>query len=263
MTAERDPSTEAALATLVAVGRRLAAVDRLWPTQPEPLLQAVAATAASIMDAQAASIALHDPATDRLVFVAAAGPAGGDVVGLAIESTAGIAGYAFATGQPLAVADVAQDPRFDRTIAESTGYVPRSLLATPLVDDQGALGVLEILDRRTGTFDLRDLEVAATLARQATVIARHGRADRDATRLLRTSLVTVIGSDATPDAVDRLVEAASEGLADDGDDPVWRLADRIARLIGTDPDQLELAVEWLDALVRRADRGRGGRIGRG
>jgi signal transduction protein with GAF and PtsI domain len=192
VTAERDPSTEVALATLVAVGRRLAAADRLWPTQPEPLLQAVAATAASIMDAQAASIALHDPATDRLVFVAAAGPAGDDVVGLAIESTAGIAGYAFATGQPLAIADVAQDPRFDRTIAESTGYVPRSLLATPLVDDQGALGVLEILDRRTGTFDLRDLEVAATLARQATVIARHGRADRDATRLLRTSLVTMV-----------------------------------------------------------------------
>ena len=49
----------------------------------------------------------------------------------------GIAGYAFSTGQPLAVADVAQDPRFDRTVAESTGYVPRSLLATPLVDDAG------------------------------------------------------------------------------------------------------------------------------
>ena len=32
---------------------------------------------------------LHDPATDRLVFVAAAGPAAGDVVGLAIDSAAG------------------------------------------------------------------------------------------------------------------------------------------------------------------------------
>ena len=154
------------------------------------------------MDAQAASIALHDPATDRLVFVAAAGPAGGDVVGLAIEATAGIAGYAFATGQPLAIADVAQDPRFDRTIAESTGYVPSSLLATPLVDEQGALGVLEVLDRRTGTFDLRDLEVAGALARQATVIARHGRAERDATRLLRSSLVTVVEADASADEVD-------------------------------------------------------------
>ena len=263
MSPERDAATDAALATLVAVGRRLAAADRLWPSRPEPLLQAVAATAASVMDAQAASIALHDPATDRLVFVAAAGPAGGDVVGLAIEATAGIAGYAFATGQPLAIADVAQDPRFDRTIAESTGYVPSSLLATPLVDEQGALGVLEVLDRRTGTFDLRDLEVAGALARQATVIARHGRAERDATRLLRSSLVTVVEADATADEVERLVAAATETLAEDGDDPVWRLADRVARLVASDPDQLELAVDWLDALVRRADRARGGRAGRG
>jgi signal transduction protein with GAF and PtsI domain len=260
---ERDPATEAALAALVSVGRRLAAADRLWPRRSEPLLEAVAATAAGIMDAQAASIALHDPATDRLVFVAAAGPAGGDVVGLAIESTAGIAGYAFATGQPLAVADVAQDPRFDRTIAESTGYVPRSLLATPLVDEQGALGVLEVLDRRSGTFDLHDLEIAATLARGATVIARHGRAERDATRLLRASLVSVSEADASPAEVDRLVAAASEALAEDGDDPVWQLADRIARLVASDPDRLELAVDWLDALVRRADRGRGGRVGTG
>jgi signal transduction protein with GAF and PtsI domain len=262
VTAERDAATEAALATLVAVGRRLAAADRLWPSRPEPLLEAVAATAASIMDAQAASIALHDPATDRLVFVAAAGPAAGDVVGLAIDATAGIAGYAFATGQPLAVADVAQDPRFDRAIAESTGYVPSSLLATPLVDDRGAVGVLEILDRRSGTFDLRDLEVAAALARQATVVARHGRADRDATALLRTSLIMVAEADASAEEVDRLVTAAGDALSADEADPVWPLADRIARLVASDPDRLGLAVDWLDALVRRAERGRGGSAGR-
>ena len=263
MSDARDPSTEAALATPVAVGRRLAAADRLWPSRSEPLLGAVAATAAEVMDAQAASIALHDPASDRLVFVAAAGPEGEEVVGLAIESTAGIAGYAFATGQPLAVADVAEDPRFDRSIAESTGYVPRSLLATPLLDEQGALGVLEVLDRRTGTFDLRDLELAAVLARQAAVIARHGRAERDAARLLRASLVTIAEADATPDEVERLVAAATETLAEETDDPVWRLADQVARLVASDPDKLELAVDWLDALVRRSERGRGGRVGRG
>jgi hypothetical protein len=137
------------------------------------------------------------------------------------------------------------------------------LLATPLIDEQGALGVLEILDRTSGTFDLRDLEDAATLARGATVIARHGRAERDAARLLRASLVSVSEADASPEEVDRLVAAASEALAEDGDDPVWQLADRIARLVASDPDRLELAVDWLDALVRRADRGRGGRAGRG
>ena len=86
-----DPAGDqsAALATLVAVTRRLAAADRLQPRTAEPLLHAVVATAAAVLDAQASSIALHDPATDQLVFVAAAGPASGDVVGLGIAATAG------------------------------------------------------------------------------------------------------------------------------------------------------------------------------
>ena len=85
----------------------------------------------------AASIALHDAASGRLVFRAAAGPEGGGVVGLSVAANEGIAGYAFSTGQALAIADVAADPRFERATAERTGYVPRSLLAVPLVDDAG------------------------------------------------------------------------------------------------------------------------------
>lgn len=129
---------EAAMAALLEVARRLEAVDRLTASSvagslvEEPLLTAVARSATVVLEAQAASIALHQSAGDRLVFVAAAGPAAGDVVGLSIDAATGIAGYAFATGQPLAVADVSADPRFDRTIAEATGYVPRSLLATRL-----------------------------------------------------------------------------------------------------------------------------------
>ena len=71
-----------------------------------------------------ASIALHDADHRPAGLLAAAGTAAGDVVGLTIDSAAGIAGYAFTTGQPLAIADVAADPRFDRSVAEATGYVP-------------------------------------------------------------------------------------------------------------------------------------------
>jgi GAF domain-containing protein len=271
------PATEAALEALVAVARRLAAADRLaargtdgaaGPAPADPLLVAVTETAAVVLEAQAASIALHDPASDRLVFVAAAGPAAGDVVGLAIDAAAGIAGYAFSTGQPLAVADVAADPRFDRTVAEATGYVPGTLLATPLVDADGTMGVLEVLDRRGGTFTLRDLDTAAALAREAAIIVRRGAAGREATNLLRSSLTALFGNDAAEGAdrapdVDILVAAVAERLATDEDDPAWRLADGIARLVDRDPDRMALAIEWVDALVRHSDRpGRSGRSGR-
>jgi len=256
-----DPGAgRAALALLSGVARRIAAGDRLAPDTQDVLLPAVARTAAVVLDAEAASIAIHDPLTDRLVFRAAAGPHGAEVIGLAIEATAGIAGYAFATGQPLAIADVAADPRFDRSVAEATGYVPRSLLATPLTDAQGTLGVLEVLDRRGGTFTMRDLDIAGALAQEAAVIVRAGMTARDASTLLHGALSALASAEdpASLDdaAVDALVERVAGDLAIDGDDPTWRLADRIARLRDVDPEALELAIDWLDALLRR--RGRDG-----
>jgi GAF domain-containing protein len=261
-----DPSVgRAASALLAAVARRIAAADRVTPGTDDALLPAVVRTAAIVLDAEAASIAIHDPITDRLVFRAAAGPHGREVVGIAIDATAGIAGYAFATGQPLAVADVAADPRFDRTVADATGYVPRTLLATPLTDAEGTMGVLEVLDRRGGTFTMRDLDIAGALAQEAAVIVRAGMMARDATTLLRGALSGLAGTDdpggLDAAAIDALVERATADLALDTDDPTWRLADRIARLRDVDPDALELAIDWLDALLRR--RGREGFRGSG
>lgn len=269
---------ESAIGLLLAVARRLEAADRLAASSTsgslveEPLLAAVARTATVVLEAQAASIALHRPSDDRLVFVAAAGPAAGDVVGLGIDASAGIAGYAFATGQPLAVADVSADPRFDRTIAEATGYVPRSLLATPLTDDQGTIGVLEVLDRRDGTFSLRDLDLAATLAAEATIIVRRSQTGRDATRLLREALTSLVAVDVGASGassgtvdIDAIVSRLAVRLADDVGDPTWRLADQLARLLASDPDRIELAVDWLDALLRRTERlpGHPGSVGPG
>jgi GAF domain-containing protein len=193
------------------------------------------------------------------VFAAAAGHAAGDDVGLAIDASAGIAGYAFSTGQPLALADAAADPRFDRSVAEATGYVPRSILATPLTDDAGTVGVLEVLDRRGGSFTLRDLDIAAAIAREATTVVRHGRTGRDAASLLTAALrsvaaATADGATLDPAAIDALVADATAEILDDPDDPTWLLADRIARLRDVDPGSIALAVDWLDALLRRRTR---------
>ena len=240
----------AAEGVLRAVARRAAATHRLEPPPDDAPLVAITGLAVMVLEAQAASIALHDPATDRLVFRAASGPASGDIVGMAIDAAAGIAGYAFSTGQPLAVADVAADPRFDRATAEATGYVPSSLLAVPLLDERGTIGVLEALDRQGGTFTLRDLDVATAVAGVATHTVRSGRRRQDAAALLTSSLGGLLGNERPdPAAIEALVSRVTAGLADD-DDPTWLLADRIARLRDTDPDAMRLALDWLDALIR-------------
>ena len=178
-------------------------------------------------------------------------------VGLAFAAGEGIAGYVFTTGQPLAVADVASDPRFDRAAAERTGYVPRSILAVPLLDDAGSIGVLEVLDRRGDQgFGLRDLDLASVFARQAAVAIRASRVERDVDRAPPAHPGTARGR---PRGRLRRPwtlrwRRSRVGLDDEEGARLWALADAVARARRAAPDQVALVVEILDALARRGSR---------
>lgn len=258
---ERDERhASAALTILAAVARRAGTAERLESAAGETVLRSVVDAAVALIRAEAASIALYDPGTDRLVFRVAAGEQGQGVVGVTIGLDEGVAGYVFSTGQPLAIGEAASDPRFGRAAAELTGYLPRSLLAVPLTDDAGTIGVLEVLDRRDGApFDLRDMEAASIFARQATVAIRTTRLERDTAHVLETAL-RALEADLDADDIDSLVTAAVAGISDgaDGSD-TWRLADLVARVRAADPGQVGLVEEILEALARRAERPASGR----
>jgi len=51
------------------------------------------------------------------------------------------------SGQPIAVSDVASDPRFAKEQAEQTGYIPQAILAVPVETPTRLLGVISLLDR--------------------------------------------------------------------------------------------------------------------
>jgi GAF domain-containing protein len=253
------------------IGLRSEAARRLAGDGAPAVLRSVVEATVTLFDAEAASIALFDPASGRLVFEVAAGEQGQGVIGLSIPADQGIAGYSFTTGQALALADVAHDPRFGRTVAERTGYVPRSIVAVPLVDDEGTIGVLQVLDKRSGAaFSLRDVELAGVFARQASVAIRASRVERDTTALLAMALRALAGAaeegglDADDGAaIDDLVARATADLGRDDDGGLWRLADGVARLRDADPAQVELLVDLLEVLARRAERDtRGRRRGR-
>ncbi len=250
--ADDDAATDRLRAALRAIAPRVEAARRLSPGVGTAVLHSIVETTAALFGAEAASIALHDPASDRLVFEVAAGEHGEGVVGLAIGTGQGVAGYVFSTGQPIALSDVAADARFGRQTAEETGYVPRSLIAVPLADHEGILGVLEVLDKRgDGGFDLRDVELASVFARQATVAIRSSRIERDTAALLRGALAAATEATDTVD-IGTIVADAVAGLDDADADPVWALADQIASLRAADPAELDLVRELLAVLVRRA-----------
>jgi GAF domain-containing protein len=252
-----DDAREATiLAALEAVAARAATASRLEPPGSTAALRSVVEAAVAVFSAEAASIALHEPESDRLVIRVAAGRAGAGAIGLAFAASTGIAGYVFSTGQPLAVSDVTADPRFDRATAETTGYIPRSILAVPILDETGSTGVLEVLDGRgDGGNQLRDLDLAAVFAHQAAVIIAAGRIERDTAELLRATLARLAADpDANAEAIEAAVAEVAVHLDDEAGGRLWGLADAVARARHASPDQVGLVIEILDALARRAAR---------
>jgi len=134
------------------------------------LLQSVVDVARAIFKAKASSILLLDTETDELVFEAAADEASESLIGKRFPSSTGIAGFVLVSRQPLVIEDVLSDPRFSRETAESTGFVPKGLMAVPLLHEENALGVLEVLDRpRDARFTLAEMELLGLFANQAAI----------------------------------------------------------------------------------------------
>jgi GAF domain-containing protein len=186
------------------------------------LLQSIVEVARAIFRAKASSIFLLDEATDELVFEAVAGEGSESLVGQRFPSSTGLAGFVLVSRQPLVIEDVLQDPRFSRETAESTGFVPKGLMAVPLLHEERALGVLEVLDRPSDAhFSLAEMELLGLFANQAAI------------------------------ALDLLLRArrAQEALADRGDAAVLaRLAQKLEARRAEDEDTA--AAEFLAALEK-------------
>ena len=152
------------------------------------LLQSIVEVARAIFSAKAASIFLHDEDSDELVFEAVAGEGSDSLIGTRFPSSTGVAGWVLVTRQPLIIDDLEQDPRHARETAESTGYVPKAMMSVPLLHEERALGVLNVLDRSQSVeFSLAQMELLGLFANQAAIALDLLRRARRAEAVLAAS----------------------------------------------------------------------------
>jgi GAF domain-containing protein len=189
------------------------------------LLSAIVEVARSIFGAQASSILLLDEETDELVFEAVVGEGEDDLLGMRFPAGKGIAGWVLATRTPLVIEDVQQDPRFASDVAEDTGYVPSGLMAAPLLHEEQALGVLEVLDRpEQSLFSLQEMELLGLFANQASIAVDLLQRARKAERVLG-------GGEGDLEVVARLA-AAVAGLEEERREAGLRLLRELAETLG-------------------------------
>jgi GAF domain-containing protein len=191
--------------------------------QYRALLQSIVDVARAIFKAKASSILLLDEETDELVFEAAADEESEALIGKRFPSSTGIAGFVLVSRQPLVIEDVVSDPRFSRETAESTGFVPKGLMAVPLLHDERVLGVLEVLDRPSDTrFTLAEMELLGLFANQAAIaldLLQRARRAHEA-----------LGGDGELGVISRLAETL-EGRREEGSETAFRLLAELERLL--------------------------------
>lgn len=189
------------------------------------LLGAIVEVARSIFGAKASSIVLLDEETDELVFEAVVGEGEDTLLGTRYPAGKGISGWVLATRTPLVIEDVRQDPRFASDVAEDTGYVPKGLMAAPLLHDEGALGVLSVLDRpEQSLFSLQEMELLGLFANQAAIAVDLLLKARRAERLLG-------GAGGDLRVVAELASAV-DALEDEQREAGMRLLRELARMLG-------------------------------
>jgi signal transduction histidine kinase len=142
------------------------------------LLRKIVHAAVKVLDASTGSLLIWDPTDNSLVFAVTEG---GEGEGETLEqrrmpADQGIAGWIFTHRQPIIVEDVSRDARFFRGIDESLGYHTSSLIGVPLTTKGEMIGVIEILNKRSGEkFDEQDLDTLSALAGQAAIAIGNAR----------------------------------------------------------------------------------------
>jgi GAF domain-containing protein len=189
------------------------------PDSNDALLRSIVDAAARIFQAAAASILLLNEEEGILEFKVSTGEANQSLVGMRIPLDQGIAGYVAMTGQPIAISDVQQDARFNREFAQSTGYVPRSILATPLTSGERVLGVMEVLDKIDApSFGIQDMELLGIFAKQAALAIEISQKMDHLAEALLSGLKKLATSSGEEEYADLLAVMEETSVRDEGND---------------------------------------------
>lgn len=136
----------------------------------EILLRTIIDIAASVMNAEASSLALREASTGELVFHIVSQDSNKNLESLRLPKGQGIAGWVAENGEPVIVPDVSKDKRFYSGVDKQSDFVTRSIVCVPMRrSGENIIGVLQVLNKKEGTFDHQDLLLFSSLANIAAI----------------------------------------------------------------------------------------------
>ena len=130
------------------------------------LLQLIVEQAASLLNADSCSVALLEPETGDLIFLAAVD----EIVGKRIPKGQGIMFRVLRNGGAQIIHDVPRDPDHYPQTGEESNLRPRSMVAVPLqLAGNNNIGVLAAVNRKETWFSDEDRDLLVTMASYAAI----------------------------------------------------------------------------------------------
>lgn len=119
------------------------------------------------LEAERCTLFLNDDDTGELYSIVAMGDLSREI---RILNDSGLAGYVFKKNESLIVHDVYDDPRFDKTVDQYTGFVTKSVACVPVrTQNHKIIGVMQVLNKKKGRFTKDNLVVLEMLANHAAI----------------------------------------------------------------------------------------------
>src|SRR3954454_14010427 len=140
---------------------------------PDQTLRNIAEQARAAVGADRCTIYEFLRAQNEVVARAALGLPEGEEIRLPI--TRGVIGFVARTGRSLRLRDVYNDPRFDPSVDQRTGYRTRSMVCVPVVaPDRTVLGAIQAINKPNGPFTDEDEQQLIRLCAQVALVLKPG-----------------------------------------------------------------------------------------
>jgi putative nucleotidyltransferase with HDIG domain len=160
------------LLTLNQVGQDLVTLGDL-----DMILKKIMAAIKEICASEGSSVLLLDEKNQELYFKEAAGEKGEEVkqIRIPLQESSSIAGWVAIHRQSLMVNEVEHDPRHSKEADKKSGFVTRSILASPVIWQEKVLGVIEAVNKKGRDFSEEDETFLNLLANQVAVALNTAR----------------------------------------------------------------------------------------
>lgn len=194
----KQSSTGSEVADVDGLTNRLALLESLIEAcrtiatklNPHEATQAIVSQTIKVLEADRATIFILDPLTQELVLMVAEGARN-----IRVPLGKGIAGSVAENGMITNIKDAYQDERFDSSNDRNTGYQTKTILCGPIRDQSdNIVGVLQVINKKDGTFSDLDSEMLTILSTQAGIALKNAELfnQMDRSRAKFRSLLDII-----------------------------------------------------------------------